>query len=274
MHPLHDALRTVSPLLSSPVAQTKPGQWPSDVRSTAQLTANPKTVAAMLEGVARAHQQDAHRYTASALVINLTSVLTGIAIPLILQSDRLPILAPDHARFNMVSGGNPFGGVVLSSTRFYALAADATLPHEDATVVASTSALLQIFGTVLIEHLRPLIASLGTGLKSGERGLWLAAADQLINSTLFICQMLNMPAHAHTIAAGVINVPDSPLQGPSGVEVVHAGPRRGYFVKRAACCFIYMSSYRGQPVQKCLTCPAHGTTRRHDLLQNYLLQAR
>jgi hypothetical protein len=181
--------------------------------------------------------------------------LVGIGVGTLVACDRVP----DLAAGNVAARFDPDGSteqLALRDARFACLPSDAGAFLPGAAVVADRDGLRRCFRDGLVAHLAPLVAALRDRSSLPERSLWLGVADHCVRVYLRSAMAVDPDAclaDCETEAAALVQAPDSPLRGPTGVLWIEHGGRRQPWIKRAACCLGYHVPDHG----RCDHCPAY-----------------
>lgn len=246
----------------------------------------PDAVAHMIAAQFRRYDTTDIRFAVSRIVADATRLLVHVGMGPFFARHAVPLLHPDGARLSVGPHGH-FQHVTLTSPRFYYWYNDdnplvSTGLHQGQAVPYFHPP--YIFREHLIAQLSPLIAALAPYWTAGPRALWLAAADQYALEALHLGQQLIPPhlmpssqrldfirAHVNPPLrdkAHVLYARNTEMLAVSAHEdgvTLHDA-----FVLRTSCCFIDRTRYMGRPVQRCMTCPAHGFAKRKALLAAHL----
>jgi hypothetical protein len=186
--------------------------------------------------------------------------VVGIGVAGYAGGRRVPDLAADNLALRFGDHGG-LEAVALRRGGFACLPGDPAAAHPDAAVVPDVDALRRSLREGMVAHLAPLVAALRARSSLGERSLWLGVADHCVR--LFLAATAHLDpngclAAREREAAALIQAPDSPLRGPTGVLFVEHDGRTIPWIGRAACCLGYHIPEHG----RCDHCPAYRVPER------------
>lgn len=218
---------------------------------------SPEQLNTLLEGITRQFSATDARFAPIYLAGLHGSTLAQIGIVTILTQGRLPDLSSAQVKLRYHPGGH-VEALYFGAATVYALPTDAESSHPDVIALPDLERLLEQLRLMIEDQLFALVAALHDRVKLGKRSLWLATADQIAVRVMHVCKQLGRREQAARLVDSLLNAEGSAFKGKTAVVHIQAGGRKDEFVQRSACCFIDRTRYAGQPVQRCLTCPANG----------------
>jgi hypothetical protein len=173
------------------------------------------------------------------------------AIAGFLVDRRVPCLDPACTAVAWAGGTSPARLVVCG--RFAALPGDEAADAGAATVVDGEDALRDRLEAEILGAVAPLVAALEALGGIRARTLWLAAADSVAGTSLWLGQLLGDASLGRREAERIVGRAGSPLHSPRGRFVTYGEPPAAQVVHlRATCCL----SWRiGDEPDYCPTCP-------------------
>ena len=198
----------------------------------------------------RARHGDAPRPDVAAsrtLHTYLWSVSLLIAGPWYLER-RVPRLTPDEVGLDHAADFFE----IVPGTDFACLPDDPAAGAPGARVVAHEEALCAELRAAVADHVRPLLAAVGSRVRRGSRALWGMAADDLVSALTHVGRALGRERHAAEEATRVLPGPVPPFPGGAAFrDLPGTGGRRHLTRTRLGCCMYYALA----DAEACVTCP-------------------
>ncbi len=207
----------------------------------------------------------------SAVLQTVQWPLIVTAVSCYLLDQRVPDLALTNVRLRFTAEWRAVG-LALGRGRFTAVSGDSAANQPDVAIVPDRDALRTILLTSLETQLGFLIAQLCQRLGCHAKGLWLAVADRLAGTVLWLMPLIDTavsPAQIEQEVAALIRVPGSPLNHRKvGVFTLTCAGRTQAFLNRATCCYWYKMEDGGY----CATCPGRSRKERNRLLLQQMVE--
>jgi hypothetical protein len=182
-----------------------------------------------------------------------------------LLDHRVPDLDAENVWLRWTEEMN-MDGIAWQNGRFTALVTDAAANHPHVTIVPDQATLCTSWRTQIESHLCPIIEQLCQQLRCHPKGLWLAAADRLVGTLLWLMPLIKpnvTPAEIEQEVEMLIRVPGSPLNNQQvGVFTLTCVGRTKTFLDRVTCCYWY----KMEDGDYCTTCPHRAKEERNQRL--------
>ncbi|WP_329123454.1 (2Fe-2S)-binding protein [Streptomyces sp. NBC_01353] len=161
---------------------------------------------------------------------------------------RVPRLHPAEVRLDLTTAGFE----VAPGSDFACLSDDPAAGLPGARVIGHEEALRAELRAVVVDHVRPLVAAIGTHLRRGPRALWGMVADDLVSGIWYLGRMLDREDEAVRAATELLPHGIPPFPGGADFRRLTGTGGLGHHTRTRLGCCLY---YKLDQAQACLTCP-------------------
>ncbi|MFF3554881.1 (2Fe-2S)-binding protein [Streptomyces tsukubensis] len=260
-NPLNATFRRLASVCATPRIDVVPPRSPAGRGWTcgAELAREPALLEAFLaaesERIEELHGRTARPDVVASRALHscLWAVCLLIAGPWYLER-RVPLLRPEDVRF-----GRTPGTLAVVPGRFVALPGDPAAGRPGVETAADEGALRHRLRESVADHVRPLLAAMGPGLRRGPRALWGMVGDDLVSAVWYTGRMLGEEERAVYEAGELLPGPVGPFLGGADFRRLTGRDGRTYPTRtRMGCCLYYAI----RPDEACGTCPRTGDAER------------